>query len=181
MDQAAFISCPQCHHHNPVNALVCELCEWTLVAGKSENPVTQAPPVLDPDMTVDPNAITQENHDPQVTVAPAVLAAKKQQATDEKTFHLAGDLSHFEVLKVLGQGGMGMVYHAKDRTLQRDVALKMLRPLTGNNQLSTEALLDEARMASQLNHPNIVTIYDVARADNSNYIVMEWVDGKPLD
>ncbi|MCX7553392.1 protein kinase [Marinicella sp. S1101] len=181
MDQAPFLSCPQCHHHNPIDTKACELCEWKLVAADDETLKTQAPSSVDLNQTIDPNAITQENHDPQVTVAPAVLAAKKQQASDEKTFHLAGDLSHFEVLKVLGQGGMGMVYHAKDRTLQRDVALKMLRPLSGTNQLSTEALLDEARMASQLNHPNIVTIYDVARADNSNYIVMEWVDGKPLD
>lgn len=164
-----------------MDAQQCELCEWCLIDGNGDTLATQAPVAMEADMTVDPNAITLENHDPQATVAPAELEAQRKQATAEKTFHLAGDLSHFEVLEVLGQGGMGMVYHAKDRTLQRDVALKMLRPLGGSNQLSTEALLDEARMASQLNHPNIVTIYDVARADNSNYIVMEWVDGKSLD
>ena len=181
MDQTVSEICPQCHHHNEAQATVCELCDWPLTLGSEE---TQVPALnahkLDLDQTIDPNAISDENVDPDLTIAPAVLRAEKSQVKQQKTFKLAGDLSQFEVIKVLGQGGMGMVYHAKDKTLGRDVALKMLRPIAGNN-FNTEALLDEARVASKLNHPNIVTIYDVARSENSNYIVMEWVDGQSLD
>ncbi len=183
MDKAGFQPCPQCLHQNEPQAHSCELCEWPLTQSTE---VTQAPTTAEAitqratDLTVDPNATTQEFIDPNLTVAPEVLAAEKSQAKRQQSFQLAGDLAHFEVLDVLGQGGMGMVYHAKDKILGRDVALKMLRPVAANNH-NTEALLDEARMASKLNHPNIVTIYDVARAENSNYIVMEWVDGKSLD
>ncbi|MEZ5473181.1 MAG: protein kinase [Marinicella sp.] len=180
MDQFAFVLCPQCHHQNPVLAQSCELCEWKLHGENEQTQIINSVELVD-GKTIDPNHPVNNTVDPLATVDPSILDAQKKQGLDNKTFNLAGDLAHFEVLKILGQGGMGMVYHAKDRTLHRDVALKMLRPITGSNQLSTEVLLDEARLASQLNHPNIVTIYDVARTDNSNYIVMEWVDGQPLD
>ena len=180
MNQPTPITCPQCHHQNNSNASHCELCEWPLVNEHLEA-TELATATIDPCATIDPNATTLENLDPNVTVAPENFEPTPTTASESNTFSFAGDLSHFEVLEVLGQGGMGMVYHAKDLTLQRDVALKMLRPLKSSQQIHTETLLDEARMASQLNHPNIVTIYDVARAENSNYIVMEWVDGQPLD
>ena len=175
--------CPQCLHHNPTDASSCELCDWPIgKVSTNENPLPNLnTDIDDSNATIAPDSLNSRTADSDVTVAPTGQADKQAKIAEQHTFHLAGDLAHFEIIEILGQGGMGAVYHAKDRTLQRYVAIKMLRPLAGSNQLSTEALLDEARMASQLNHPNIVTIYDVARTANSNYIVMEWVDGKSLD
>jgi len=72
---------------------------------------------------------------------------------------------------------MGAVYKAKDLTLERYVAIKMLR-ISGAQQ---PLILSEAKTISQLNHPNIVTVYDIARDGEANFIVMEWVDGRPLN
>ncbi len=174
------LPCPQCLHPNALDALKCSLCDWSLDAKQAEETLMVDRSDIDPDQTMAPGSVAG-NTDPNLTIAPDILAQSQVSAGEKHTFHLAGDLAHFEILEILGQGGMGAVYHATDRTLQRDVALKMLRPIAASNRNNTDVLLDEARMASKLNHPNIVTIYDVARAENSNYIVMEWVDGQPLD
>lgn len=178
------VTCPQCLHINPAGTKVCELCDWSLVDQQGEQTVMPGQSAH-PDQTFatagkPPNEV---HHDPDQTIAPGQSTEqtpKPQSLGEQQTFLLAGDLAHFEVLEILGQGGMGAVYHAQDKTLQRDVALKLLRPMAFISQANAAALLDEARMASKLNHPNIVTIYDVARAKDSNYIVMEWVNGKPL-
>ncbi len=181
MNQNAQLICPQCLHQNSKSAVQCQLCDFPLNQDKSDETIApqNTHSSQHPDATIAPDY--SQRPEPDLTVAPEVLTRQKQANKDKHTFHLAGDLAHFEIQEILGQGGMGAVYHAKDKTLQRDVAIKMLRPVLASNQLSADALLDEARMASKLNHPNIVTIYDVARAEDSNYIVMEWVDGQPLD
>ncbi len=187
MNKNSDLPCPQCLHQNSLTAIKCSLCDWPLNTDISDE--TRMPEDLqekvDPDMTTAPYLGTASGVDPDQTQAPIsenINPTKSIHSVSEKqTFYLAGNLAHFEIHKILGQGGMGAVYHAKDRTLHRDVAIKMLRPLAASSKLNTEALLEEARMASKLNHPNIVTIYDVARSEGSNYIVMEWVDGQPLD
>jgi len=90
-------------------------------------------------------------------------------------------LSHYEVLDKIGAGGMGAVYHARDRRLQRDVALKVLSASHTPTTDLSDPLLAEARAASALNHPNIVTIYDIAQEGDVAFIVMEYVNGTPLD
>jgi len=86
-------------------------------------------------------------------------------------------MAHFTIMDILGKGGMGAVYKAQDRKLERFVAIKMFRTSSDNQQ----TLLAEAKTISRLNHPNIVIIYDIARGDDNNFIVMEWVDGRPLN
>jgi tetratricopeptide (TPR) repeat protein len=79
----------------------------------------------------------------------------------------------------IGRGGMGTVYRGHDLLLERDVAVKVL----SGTDLGTEGrarLLGEARAAAQLNHPNLVTVYDVDEADGAPFIIMEWVDGESL-
>jgi serine/threonine-protein kinase len=145
----------------------------------------QATNDVDMNATIAPNFDSHESQGPnqtQVPLSEPIQSTKSKHTISEKqTFYFAGNLAHFEIHEILGQGGMGAVYHAKDKTLHRDVAIKMLRPMAASSQINTEALLDEARLASKLNHPNIVTIYDVARNQDSNYIVMEWIDGQSLD
>jgi len=85
-------------------------------------------------------------------------------------------LGGFEIVASVGEGGMGQVFRARDLNLDRDVALKVLRFGGDDDAL----LLDEARMASALNHPNVVKIYNVARDGGRAFIAMEWAAGDTL-
>jgi hypothetical protein len=89
-------------------------------------------------------------------------------------------LGRFEILGLLGAGGMGEVYRARDTRLQREVAVKVLPPALASDPARVERFEREARSASALKHPNIVTIHEVAQSDSTLYIVMELVDGKTL-
>jgi len=90
-------------------------------------------------------------------------------------------VSHYEVTRALGAGAMGVVYAARDTLLGRDVAIKILQAGRVADEESRLRFLQEARAASALNHPNIVTIYDVVRDGEIDCIVMELVDGRTLD
>jgi serine/threonine protein kinase len=89
-------------------------------------------------------------------------------------------LGGYEVLSSLGAGGMGEVYRARDPKLGRDVALKVLPKDVAAEADRLRRFEQEARAASALNHPNIVTIYDVGTLDSTAYIAMEYVEGKTL-
>ena len=86
----------------------------------------------------------------------------------------------YDVLSPLGSGGMGDVYLARDTRLEREVALKVLLAEVTNDPARLKRFENEARSASALNHPNIVTIYDVGTSDSVSWIAMERVEGKTL-
>jgi serine/threonine protein kinase len=89
-------------------------------------------------------------------------------------------LGPYEVLGLIGAGGMGEVYQARDTRLDRTVAIKVLPPAMLADGTARARLLREARLASQLNHPHICTVHDVGEADGHVYIAMELVEGEPL-
>ena len=89
-------------------------------------------------------------------------------------------ISHYEILAALGEGGMGVVYKARDLRLGRSVALKMLHPARSADPERKRRFVQEAKAVSALNHPNIVTIYDIGSEAGVDFIVMEHVVGKPL-
>ena len=89
-------------------------------------------------------------------------------------------LLHYRIVGKIGEGGMGHVYQAEDTKLGRLVALKFLPPETISNQTAKRRLIQEARAASALNHPNIVTIYSIDEQDGLDFIVMEYVSGETL-
>jgi len=89
-------------------------------------------------------------------------------------------LAHFEVLKKLGAGGMGVVYKARDLQLRRIVALKLLPPDLVADAERRRRFMQEARAASALNDPNIVTVYEIGEAEGTDYIAMEFVEGKTI-
>jgi serine/threonine protein kinase len=86
----------------------------------------------------------------------------------------------YKVIDMIGGGGMANVYLAKDMILERDVAVKVLRPDFSNDEEFIRRFHREAQAATSLNHPNIVSIYDVGEEDNIFYIVMEHIDGATL-
>lgn len=88
-------------------------------------------------------------------------------------------LGPYQIVSALGSGGMGEVYRAEDLRLHRTVAIKILPPETATSD-RVERFEREARAASALNHPNILTIHDVGREGQTAYLAMEWVDGQTL-
>ena len=97
-------------------------------------------------------------------------------------FNLTGQtLGKYQILEEIGRGGMGAVYRGYDPTLDRPVAIKVLAPHLVWEQNFVQRFLQEARAAARLLHPNIVTVFDVGEQDGVYYIVMQFVDGVPLD
>lgn len=88
-------------------------------------------------------------------------------------------IRQFEILDKIGEGGMGEVYRARDTQLQRTVAIKILPALKGSDA-DKSRFVREAKSASALNHPNIITVHDAALENGTYFIVMEYVPGKPL-
>jgi len=89
-------------------------------------------------------------------------------------------IAHYRIIAPLGMGGMGAVYKAHDEKLERVVALKMLTPEAMAQADRRRRFLQEARAASSLNHPHILTVYEIGETDGKPYIVMEYVEGLTL-
>ena len=86
----------------------------------------------------------------------------------------------YELIEKIGEGGMAVVFKARDRLLNRQVAIKILRPEYTKDAVFVESFRKESQAAAGLVHPNIVNVYDVGREGNIHYIVMELIDGEPL-
>ena len=90
-------------------------------------------------------------------------------------------LSHYKLIELIGEGGMGAVWRAKDQTLGREVALKVLDSEAASNPERLAMFEREARAIAALNHPNIVTIFEIDKAEGLHFIVMELVRGGSLE
>jgi tetratricopeptide (TPR) repeat protein len=88
--------------------------------------------------------------------------------------------SRYRILRELGRGGMGVVYLARDAVLERDIAFKVLPEGLRGNANALRNFLREAKAAAQLNHPNIVTVYDAGESEHGFYMAMEHVQGTTL-
>src|SRR5262249_32833145 len=89
-------------------------------------------------------------------------------------------LGRYTVIALLGRGGMAAVYRARDATLQREIALKVLYPQYADEQTLVERFKREALTAASLGHPHIVPIYDVGEHDDVVYIAMKLLSGRSL-
>jgi len=89
-------------------------------------------------------------------------------------------LAHYTLISKIGAGGMGEVYRARDSRLARDVAIKLLPPEVSTDSDRLQRFEQEARATSALNHPNILTVYDIGTHEGSPYIVAELLEGEEL-
>src|SRR5262245_26489361 len=92
-----------------------------------------------------------------------------------------GRLGRYEVLALIGAGGMGEVYRARDTRLNRDVAIKTLPPGIADHPIRRARFDREAQAISRLNHPNICAIHDVGQEDGVAFLVMEYIEGESLE
>ena len=89
-------------------------------------------------------------------------------------------IAHYRIIKKIGAGGMGEVYLADDNNLDRKIALKFLpASLISNDELKTR-FSREAKAVAKLNHPNIITIYEIGEFQERPYFAMEYIDGKTI-
>ena len=112
---------------------------------------------------------------------PALEAASRDLAGEATQMPVGKVLGVYQVLSLLGAGGMGVVYKARDTRLNRSVAIKVLPADQASDPDRKRRFIQEARAASALNHPNIITIYDIGSENGIDFIVMEYVAGKTLD
>src|SRR5262245_7427198 len=89
-------------------------------------------------------------------------------------------IGRYEITAALDAGGMGQVFRAWDPSLRRDVAVKLLRDEVAEDPARRQRLLEEARAAGSLNHPNIIAVYDVGTNEDVAFIVTELIDGTKL-
>jgi eukaryotic-like serine/threonine-protein kinase len=111
-----------------------------------------------------------------------VLEAAQRMMGDPSPASIAPgtQLTHYEIISMIGAGGMGEVYLAEDKRLRRKVALKMLAPELTCDERGLRRFEHEARAASALNHPNILTIHEFGQADGLHFIASEFIEGETL-
>ena len=112
--------------------------------------------------------------------AMAVHDGKTEKVAAPPLIEPEGHIGRFEIRRTLGAGGMGEIFESYDTELQRTVAIKVLASKHVEDETMKQRFLREARMASQLNHPNIATIHEIGEAAGNPYIVMEYVEGQTL-
>ena len=122
----------------------------------------------------------------ELTISPRPTAIPPRQEIDRTHTDIrpAGSPDsqgkRYQLLEEIGRGGMGIVYKAKDSLLNRIVAYKLLPAVLISNPLYLERFIKEARLSANLNHTNIVTIFDTGQDENNYYIIMEYIEGKTL-
>ena len=118
----------------------------------------------------DNQSMQQFRMDPTIGAAPAEGQGVSMEELAEK-------FPQYELLHLVGRGGMGTVYCARQKSLNRLVALKVIKPEANQRAEFSERFVREARAMALLNHPNIITVHDFGEVDNVYYFVMEYVDG----
>src|SRR5581483_5650746 len=170
MEAPAKVECPRCHHSNAPGISRCSVCDSVL-----ENLDATLVDGGDDDATMMTNAAVGTNWSKNTTARddfelPTAAALAEGSILAER----------YEILKLLGQGGMGAVYKAKDRELDRMVALKVIRPELAGHASILQRFKQELLLARKITHRNIIRIYDLGVAEGLRFITMEFVEGQDL-
>ncbi len=124
----------------------------------------------------DPNRLRTMPHSAQFDARQSVGSGSENVEWSELR-GLEQQFPHLEILHKVGQGGMGTVYCARQKSLDRLVALKVIKPDAQSKTDFADRFVREAKALAQLNHPNIVTVHDFGEQDDNYYFIMEYVDG----
>jgi eukaryotic-like serine/threonine-protein kinase len=128
------------------------------------------------------------NANPDATISDSLAGMSRTTASRISNMYMQttvlqpGDLigARYEILQLLGEGGMGAVYKALDREVERTVALKLIRPELASNPAILARFKQELLTAHQVTHKNVIRIYDIAEVDGVKFITMEFVEGQDL-
>src|SRR5262245_61901430 len=177
----AGMACPRCSRDNPDGAAFCGHCGSPLAAG-SIAPTSLGPRPEPPTPTLGnerPSAPRGSEQSIAGTILPSgsLPGAASGQDALKPGVRLG---NRFDVVNVLGMGGMGIVYRARDLTLERDVALKVIRPEMLRYPGILERFRREILLASKVTHKNILRIHDLQESDGLSYISMNFVEGETL-
>lgn len=124
--------------------------------------------------------LSSDEQDWGLLETPAFEAVAGLFAEDRPALSIGHNLGHYKVLDLLGTGGMGEVYLAEDQRLGRKIALKLLPADFSTDQLRMHRFQQEARAASALNHPNIITIHEIGEFEDRHFIATEFIEGRTL-
>src|SRR6202171_5294830 len=161
--------CPQCQAPNPPTAVRCEHCA---------TPIDLNTPTLtgSPEDDSDSGNLTVENWSAAVTApssSDAPVASKQLQSGSVLA-------NRYEILEQLGVGGMGTVYKARDREVDRLVAIKVIRAELANDSEILSRFKQELILARKVTHKNVIRIFDLGRASGIRFITMEYIEGQDL-
>ena len=90
-------------------------------------------------------------------------------------------IGNLQIIELIGEGGMGTVYRAKDIILEREVAVKVLHEHLSRDEVLLSRFKNEALLSARINHPNVATLYQFVAVDHRDYLVMEFVHGNNLE
>ena len=122
-----------------------------------------------------------KNNPNRNSIKPPLASKRRPQKANTTDFIKPRILGRYRILEEVGRGSTAFVYRAFDPQLDRFLAIKMLRPHLAKNESFRDAFVRESRLAAQLSHPNIVTIFDVGITDEIPYIAMEMLEGVTLE
>src|SRR6202162_1990057 len=167
------MQCPLCQAENPPNAVSCTKCS-TPLSTYQEN--------LNATMAEGFDGTLNDVPTPRCTSAWSVAVTPSPSAPYAQGEELVGSLlaERYEILQLLGQGGMGAVYKARDTELERFVALKLIRADLASNPEILRRFKQELILAREVTHRNVIRIFDLGQAKGFKFITMEFVEGRDL-
>ena len=174
------VECPSCHTNNPPESRLCSKCSAPFGIDTATLDDATLAIELDPDST---QVFTEVS-----LAATAVggtgwsVPVQKLTSSDPSTSLEPGTMlgERYEILKSLGEGGMGAVYKARDHELDRLVALKVIRPELAGHPDILRRFKQELILARQVTHKNVVRIFDLGTADGRKFITMDFIEGRDL-
>jgi serine/threonine protein kinase/tetratricopeptide (TPR) repeat protein len=174
------VECPSCHTSNPPDSLLCSKCSAPFGIDSATLLTGDSPPVNDPEATQAYNDVSLAATAVGGTgwSVPIQPSGASSPSSPVEIGAILGE--RYEILKRLGEGGMGAVYKAHDHELDRLVALKVIRPELAGRPDILRRFKQELILARQVTHKNVVRIFDLGSADGRKFITMDYIEGQDL-